>query len=437
VFDRLGLHRFSSLRAFRHRSFRRFWAGAFVSNVGTWMENIAVGVWVTETTGRAGWTATVAALMYLPTLVLGPLGGAIADRRDRRQLFTWLSWFQLLLASTLAALAVLGHLSLGAVSVIVLLAGCANAVLNPVATALLSEIVPREDLLSAISLNSAQYNLGRIVGPGLAALVMAAGGVGAAFAANALSFLAVILAVAGVRTPAPAPRTHGHIWAEIRTGFRVAREDAGIRTVLWLTLAVGGLVGPFIGLIPVFAIRELGRGASGTSLLATAQGLGAVAAATVVGSLGDRWGRRRLLVRSCAAVALVAALTWLAPQFGWALLGIALLGAAYLTTLSTMSSICLSRVSRLLQARVASLYSLVLSGSYALGLLALGWAGDRLGVRRVMVSAALVCLGVVAGFWRAGRLAGVEGPALFLGTPTPVAVPRVAGPDPVEEVPVR
>lgn len=437
MFDRLGLHRSSSLRAFGQRSYRRFWVGAFVSNVGTWMENIAVGVWVTETTGRAGWTATVAALMYLPTLVLGPLGGAIADRGDRRQLFTWLSWFQLLLASMLAVLALLGHLSLTAVSILVLLAGCANALLNPVATALLSEIVPREDLLSAISLNSAQYNLGRIVGPGLAAAVMAAGGVGAAFAANALSFLAVIVAVAGVRTPAPSARAHGHIWAEIRTGFRVAREDMGIRTVLWLTLAVGGLVAPFIGLIPVFAIRELGRGASGTSLLAMAQGLGAVAAATVVGALGDRWGRARLLARSCAAVALIAALSWLAPAFGWAVLGIGLLGAAYLTTLSTMSSICLSRVSRLLQARVASLYSLVLSGSYALGLLALGWAGDRLGVRLVMVGAALMCLGVVVVLWRAGRFAGVEGPALFLGTPTPVAVPRVAGPDPVEEMPVR
>src|SRR5208282_3980179 len=71
LYGRLGLHRFSSLRAFRHRNYRRFWLGAFVSNVGTWMETIAVGVWVTQTTGRGGWTATVAALMYLPALVLG------------------------------------------------------------------------------------------------------------------------------------------------------------------------------------------------------------------------------------------------------------------------------------------------------------------------------------------------------------------------------
>jgi MFS family permease len=434
-YSRLGLHRFASLRAFRHGNFRRFWLGAFVSNVGTWMETIAVGVWVTQTTGRAGWTATVAALTYLPALVLGPLGGAIADRRDRRQLFVWLTWAQLLVAATLAALALLGRLSLPAVSALAFLGGCANALLAPVSSALLSELVPREDLLSAVSLSSAQYNLGRIVGPGLAALVMAVGGLGAAFSLNALSFVAVMVAVATVQLPAPEARLHGHLWAEIRTGMRVAHEDAGIRTALWLTFAVGALVAPFIGLLPVFAIQELGRGASGTSLLATAQGLGAVAAAVLAGSLAERWGRQRLLARASTALAVLATLYWLSPNFGLAVLGISFVGAAYLTTLSTLSSVCLSRVSRLLQARVASLYGLVLSTSYGLGLLALGWAGDRFGIRRVMVTAALACLCVVVALRHRGRFSGVDGPARFLGTPTPLmTLPHVPGPDPVEEV---
>ena len=356
LYFRLGLDRFASLRAFRHSNFRRFWLGAFVSNIGTWMETIAVGVWVTQTTGRAGWTATVAALVYLPALVFGPLGGAMADRRDRRQLFMWLTWVQLLLAATLAALALAGRLSLPVVSTLAFLGGCANALLAPVSSALLSELVPREDLLSAVSLSSAQYNLGRIVGPGLAAVVMAASGVGAAFAVNALSFVAVIFAVASVQLPAPESRPQGHLWAEIRTGIRVAHEDAGIRTALWLTFAVGALVAPFIG-------------------------------------------------------------------------------ASYLTTLSTLSSTCLSRVSRLLQARVASLYGLVLSTSYGLGLLVLGWAGDHFGIRRVMVTAALLCLTLVGLLKRQGRFSGIDGPARFLGTPTPLmTLPHVPGPDPVEEV---
>ncbi len=434
LYGRLGLHRFSSLRAFRHRHYRRFWLGAFVSNVGTWMETIAVGVWVTQTTGRGGWTATVAALVYLPALVLGPLGGAVADRTDRRQLFRWLTWAQLLLAATLAALALWGRLSLPAVAVLAFLAGCANALLAPVSSALLSELVPREDLLSAVSLSSAQYNLGRIVGPGLAAVVMAVGGLGAAFALNALSFVAVMVAVATVRLPPPEVRPKGHLWAEIRTGLRVAHEDAGIRTALWLTFAVGALVAPFIGLLPVFAIQGLGRGASGTSVLATAQGVGAVGAALLAGSLADAWGRQRLLARASAALCVWACLYWMSPSFPVAVLAIALLGAAYLTTLSTLSSICLSRVSRLLQARVASLYGLVLSTSYALGLLALGWAGDRFGLRQVGVAAALVCLAAVVALKLRGHFSGVDGPARFLGTPTPlVRLPHVPGPDPVED----
>jgi MFS family permease len=434
---RLSLHSTASLRAFRHRNFRRFWLGAFVSNVGTWMETIAIGVWVTQTTGRAGWTATVAALTYFPALVLGPLGGAIADRRDRRQLFRWLTWAQLLLAATLAVLALTGRLSLPSVSSVAFLTGCANALLAPVSSALLSELVPREELLSAVSLSSAQYNLGRIVGPGLAALVMAFVGLSATFALNALSFLAVMVAVASVQLPRRETHAHGNLWAEIQTGLRVAHEDVGIRTALWLTFAVGALVAPFIGLLPVFAIQALGKGASGTSLLATAQGIGAVAAALLAGSLADRWGRERLLLVASASLGSVAALYWLSPNFGLATVGIFLLGGAYLTTLSMLSSICLSRVSRLLQARVASLYGLVLSTSYAVGLLGLGWGGDHLGLRPVMVAAALGCLLVVAVLKLRGRFSFVEGPARFLGTATALrTLPHVPGPDPMEEVPV-
>ncbi len=169
--------------------------------------------------------------------------------------------------------------------------------------------------------------------------------------------------------------------------------------------------------------------------MATAQGIGAVSAALVAGSLADRWGRERLLARASAALCVLATLYWLSPSFGLAVLAIGLVGAAYLTTLSTLSSICLSRVSRLLQARVASLYGLVLSTSYALGLLALGWAGDRFGLRQVGVMAALLCLAAVVVLERSGHFSGVDAPARFLGTPTPLMrLPHVPGPDPVEEV---
>lgn len=431
-----GRQRLSSLRAFRHPNFVRFWTGAFISNVGTWMETIAVGVYVTETTGRAGWTGTVAALMYLPTLVLGPLAGGLADRTDRRRLLAGLTTAQTLLAAILAVLAYTGRLSLGAVAVLALLAGCVNALVSPVYSALLAELVPAEDLLSALSLSSAQYNLGRVVGPSLAALAIASGGLSLAFLCNAASFVAVLVSLAMVHLPERPAGNHGHLWAEIRTGFRVAREDAGIRTALVLTLLVSVLVAPFIALIPVYAITIFHHGAAGTSLMATAQGIGAISAAVLTGSLADRWGRRRLVSRTTFVLGLVAIAYWLAPWFGLAVGLLAVLGGAYLATLTGINATCMSRVSRLLQARVSSLYTMVLGAGYACGLLALSWLGDHAGLRLTMTTAASLLVVAVLWLKRRGTLGLLDGPAHFLGrAEVTFEVPTLAGPATVKEVP--
>ena len=435
---RVGKDRLSSLRAFRHPNFVRFWLGAFISNVGTWMEMIAVGVYVTQSTGRAGWTGTVAALMYLPTLVLGPLSGAIADRTDRRRLLAWLTSAQILLAAALAALAFAGRLSVPAVALLSLLAGCVNALVAPVYSALLAELVPPEDLLSALSLSSAQYNLGRIVGPSLAALAIAGGGLALAFLCNAASFVAVLVSLVVVQLPGRADQpAHGELWAEIRTGFRVAREDAGIRIALVLTSLVSVLVAPFIALIPVYAITLFGHGAAGTSLLATGQGVGAIGAAVLTGTLADRWGRRRLVSRTCLLLGVVAAAYWLAPRFWMAVPLVACLGGVYLATLTGVNATCMSRVSRLLQARVSSLYTMVLGVGYASGLLALSWIGDHVGLRATMVTAAGLLTAAVAWMRRRGVLALLDGPARFLGREEATfEVPTLAGPARVKEVPL-
>ncbi|MGQ0503992.1 MAG: MFS transporter [Myxococcaceae bacterium] len=131
------------LRALSHPAYAKVWSGAFVSNVGTWMETIAVGVYVTQTTGKAGWTGTVAALAFLPSVIVGPIVGLL-----------------------------------------VLLTGIASTLGGPAYHAFLADLVPEEDLLSAMTLSSAQFNLARIVGPSLAAIAIAAAGFGAAFAAR-------------------------------------------------------------------------------------------------------------------------------------------------------------------------------------------------------------------------------------------------------------
>jgi MFS family permease len=374
------------------------WTGSFVSNIGTWMETVAIGVYVTQATGQAAWTGTVAALTYVPTVLLGPFGGALADRFDRRRFLVGVTLFQTLLAALLTVLAATDRLSVAAVATIVLLAGCAFAVAMPAVQAMTPDLVGTDDLLGAMSLGAAQYNLGRVVGPALAGLVITAGGLAWAFGLNVASFGAVLLALALVRIP-PMSRADGDPGRVLRTiadGVVAARRDPGIRTALLLLVATTFLVSPFIGLVPAVAIKVFDQGASGTSALVTAQGVGAVSAALAAAPLAARLGRRRLLVAALLAVGPAAVLYGLAPSFPLAVAAITVLGFVYLAVLSGTSTVCQLRAPRELRARIASLFMLGVGGGHALGLVVQGWLGDRVGLPGVTAVTGLLLFGVVA-----------------------------------------
>ena len=390
-------NRVSPFRPFRHRAFAVIWTGSFVSNIGTWMETVAIGVYVTQATGQAAWTGTVAALTYVPTVLLGPFGGALADRFDRRRFLVGVTLFQTLLAAVLTLLAATDRLSVAAVATIVLLAGCAFAVAMPALQAMTPDLVGTDDLLGAMSLGAAQFNLGRVVGPALAGLVITAGGLAWAFGFNVVSFGAVLVALSLVRIP-PLVRADGAPARVLRTiadGVVAARRDPGIRTALLLLLATTFLVSPFIGLVPAVAIKVFGRGAPGTSALVTAQGVGAVLAALAAAPLAARLGRRRLLVAALLLVGPAAVLYGLAPTFPLAVVAIALLGFVYLAVLSGTSTVCQLRAPRELRARIASLFMLGVGGGHALGLVIQGWLGDRVGLPAVTAATGLLLLGIV------------------------------------------
>jgi MFS family permease len=389
--------RVSPFRPFRHRAFATVWTGSFVSNIGTWMETVAIGVYVTQATGQAAWTGTVAALTYAPTVLLGPFGGALADRFDRRRFLVAVTLFQTLLAATLTLLAATDRLSVAAVATIVLLAGCAFAVAMPAVQAMTPDLVGTDDLLGAMSLGAAQYNLGRVVGPALAGLVITAGGLAWAFGLNVISFGAVLLALALIRIP-PLARSDGERPRVLRTiavGVAAARRDPGIRTALLLLVATTFLVSPFIGLVPAVAIKVFGRGAPGTSALVTAQGIGAVCSALAATPLAGLLGRRRLLVAALVLVGPAAVLYGLAPTFPLAVAAIAVLGFVYLAVLSGTSTVCQLRAPRELRARIASLFMLGVGGGHALGLVVQGWLGDRVGLPEVTAATGLALLAIV------------------------------------------
>src|SRR5688572_6969869 len=206
------------------------------------MQTVAVGALVTERTGKAGWTALVAVAAFLPIGLLSPIGGALADRRDRRR---WLITANLVaagLATVLAILHAAGQASPGVVTLLVFGGGCVFALSIPFHQAMTPDLVPREDLLAAASLGSAQYNLGRVVGSTSFTV---------AFVINAVSFSAVIVALLLVRLPErTVPADDGGMWERIRAGAREAAAEPGCRSALILISAASLLLAPFIALVP-------------------------------------------------------------------------------------------------------------------------------------------------------------------------------------------
>jgi MFS family permease len=391
------LSRSSSLRALSHRDFAFLWLGTLVSNVGTWMESVALGVYVTEVTGQAAWTGGVAALTHLPSLVLAPLGGALADRFDRRSFMAVCICAQALLAALLTVLAGTGNLTVPWVAVISLFNGAFSTLVIPCATALTVAVVPSEDLHNALSLDSAQFNLGRIIGPMLAALVLTHMGIFGALLVNTLSFLAVLLALSRMSgaTRAVPPRVEA-LWAGILRGVKLAWTDPGIALALGAAALMGLLISPFVGLVPVFALKVLGGNATTTSVLLTAQGTGAVIAAFGSGAIVARVGRRAFLEVSVLLVGLCSAAYWLSPTLPVALGTLFILGAVYLIVFTGLKTVCQARTPPELQARVSSLFLLLVNAGYMLGVWGQGALSDHLGVRPITAGSALLFFGIVA-----------------------------------------
>jgi MFS family permease len=367
-----------------------------VSNIGTWMETLALGVFVTTVTGRAEATGGIAALTFLPGIVLSPVSGALADRFDRRTFVATGMFAQTVLAALLTLLAFTGRLTVPAVAVLSLLNGCASSLVNPAFSALISRSVPPEDLHSAFSLNSAQFNLGRIIGPALGAAVLMAHGIAWALAVNTLSFMAVLWALWRIN---PQPPETLERQVPLKTGLmrgaRVAREDSTLGMTLLTTLAVSALVSPFIGLVPVYAIRVFHEGAGATSLLVGSQGLGAVLAAVFIGPLVTHFGRRRLLEACLVFIGPMAAVYWMAPSLHTAALCIVGLGALYMATLTNLNTACQLRVPPSLQGRMSGIYSMMIAVGYAGGVWLQGALADRLGVRLITAGSALLFIALV------------------------------------------
>jgi len=374
---------FSSLQPFRHRSFTLLWTAGLISTVGSWMQTVAVGALVISDTGSATWAVLVAAGAFLPIGLLSPIGGALADRLPRRTVLAIGNLAAAATAALIAADVAGGRDNPGALVALVTLQGSASALIGPFQQAILPDLVPKQEFLAATSLNSAEWNLGRIVGPALAGIAVAAFGYPVAFVANAASFLAVVVALLFVKFSPPSG-TQASLISSLREGFTAARQEPSCRAAIITIAVVALLASPFIALVPVMAHHLTHGGARAvaqtTALLTTAQGVGAVLGALCLTPLAGRLGRGRLLAWNLAVLP-AALVAYGAAQTRWQ--GVILLfivGLVYIGVLSGLTTLVQLRAPEAYRGRVLSFFLVALGVAYPIGSLAQGPVIDWIGL---------------------------------------------------------
>ena len=356
-----------------------------VSVIGSWMQTVAVGALIVAHTGKATWAVVIAAGAFLPIGLLSPVGGALADRIPRRAALVAGNLLAGAVALAIALLVAARRDSPGLLTLLVTVQGSVSAMVGPFQQAILPDLVPPSEFLAAVSLNSAQFNLGRVVGPALAGVTIAAFGYPVAFVANAASFLAVVAALFFVRlSPPPGRAEQIGLLASLRLGARAARAEPGCRAAIGTIAVVALSASPFIALVPVMAHRLTHTGARGiasaTGLLTTAQGIGAVAGALAIAPLAARFGRGRMLIGSLAVLPPVLVLYGFAPSLTFALPALFVVGLVYISVLSGLSTVVQLRAPAELRGRVLSLYLVALGVSYPIGSLVQGPLADSLGL---------------------------------------------------------
>jgi MFS family permease len=417
----------ASLRPLRSRNFALIWSAALVSNLGSWMQTIALGVLVYQRTNAPGWTTLVTAAGFVPIGLLAPIGGALADRLDRRRWLILTTLAETLFAVLLAVLVGTHHDPPLALVLLSFLGGASGAIGFPASQAMVPDLVPKKDLLGAVSLSSAQYNLGRVIGPALAGLVLLTQNYAIVFGINAASFGAVVVALVLVRLPRPVPQQGSLSFAgRILEGVRAARTEPGCRSAILCIAVVALLASPFIALVPVMARAVQPSGWSlelTTATLVTAQGVGAVVGALALAGMAERFGRLRVLRTAIFVVPILLCAYAVAPTLALAVPAFVAVGAGYIVVLSGLNTVVQLRAPVESRGRILSIYMMALGLVYPLGAVIQGWVANTHGVRAVTVAGAVALLALAA-------LAAVARPSIFtnLGDPVPDGAPVPVGP---------
>ncbi|MEO7663579.1 MAG: MFS transporter, partial [Candidatus Limnocylindrales bacterium] len=343
---------------------------------------------VLQLTNSPALLGLVGAIAGAPTLFLAVVAGVLADRLDRRRLLAWSYAAAAIIAATLATLTTTGLVVYWEVAVIAFIGGVLITVQMPASQAVVSTVVDRAALGSAIALNSAQYNLMRIVGPSAAGLAIVAGGLALGFWVNAamLAIVAVIFARLPLVQTRAAGRLQAAMWGDLQDGVRHVAADRDLTTLVALAAAPALFVLSYLTFLPVYARDILRIGAPGLGLLTGSIGVGALAGALLMATRRPSGGSGRLLVLGLASMSISLATFALSTFVPLTVAALAVLGASQVAYYSTTNTLLQTRVPARLRGRVHSLYVLTSIGLLPLGNLAVGALSERYGVPVVLAA---------------------------------------------------
>jgi MFS family permease len=372
-------------------NYRRYIAGQSVSLIGTWMQMAAQSWLVLTITHSSTTLGVIVALQTLPVLLLGPYGGVIADRVDKRRLMVVLQIAMGLQALALGLLTVTGAVQLWEIGLLAALLGLNNAFENPARQSFMLEMVGAESLRNAVSLNSVIVNVARVIGPAVAGVLIATVGEGTCFLVNAASFVAVVASLTTLDASAivPSPPS-GREPGQLREGLRYIRATPELGVPLVMMALVGCLAYEFQVTLPVMASQGLHVGATGFGFMTSAMGVGAVVGGLVVATKGKTG--LPTLVAAATAFGVLLAFAGLAPNLPIELLALALVGGASISFMSTGNSTLQLNAAPSMRGRVMSLWFVAFQGSTPIGGPIVGWLMAALGARAGLGIGAITCL---------------------------------------------
>lgn len=387
-------------QALSYRNYRLFLSGALVSNSGVWVQMIALAFVIEDLTNSGTWVGLAVMMQTLPAVFLGMVGGALADRFPRRVILMFTNAAQSAIALGFAAMWAAGvdrplaYIALGVVN------GCVNGIQLPAWQAFVSELVPRGALLNAVTLNSAQFNASRAVGPAVGGLVLAVGGPGWCFFINSLSYVPAVFALVFIQVPRLAPTEGGrpNIFRDAAAAVRYAADHPGIRLAIFIAGVIAFFGQPIIHLVVIFANDVFEVGETQYGILAAASGVGAMLNTPFVAGRGSRVPQSRLVGIGWPIYGFALLGFALAPDYWLGVAALAVLGASHIATSATLNTVIQLQVEEELRAKVLALYLITLLAGVPLGAQLQGALADLIGPR-IAVGGAGILLAATALWW--------------------------------------